>query len=178
MARKPRSDSKLDSLPEEQREALRSWLTEDNLSYEQAQAKLKQEFAVSTSISSLQSFWRRRCFRVRASEAKDFTKKLEKELKNSSEDFDEATLALIRQKLFERAMAEKGDLNEISTLAKIIGDSQKLALKAQHIELQSRRLKLLEKKAEQADAAEKIAANGEMTPEQKDREYKAIFGIG
>jgi len=177
MARKPRSDSKLDSLPEHQRESLRRWLSEENLSYEIAQQRLEQDFGVTSSISALQSFWRRRCFRQRASEAKSFTETVLKQLQGNAENFDEATLALVRQKLFERAMAKTGDIAELSTLAKIIGDSQKLALKAQQIELQSRRLSLLEKKAAQADEAEGVLNDGQLTPEQKEQRIKAVFGI-
>jgi len=53
----------------------------------------------------------------------------------------------------------------------------KAKLEERKLEHDARRIALLEKKAEQADAARKVTENGELTPEQRDAEYRRIFGM-
>ena len=50
-------------------------------------------------------------------------------------------------------------------------------LNVQKVQLDSRKLALLEKKAAQADAAQQVAGNQTMTAEEKDAEYRRIFGM-
>lgn len=178
MARKPRSDSALDSLPAHQREQLRTWLVDENLSYEKAVERIEQDFGVRTSRSAVQQFYALRCFSLRSSEAREFAEHTVRELKNSGESFDEATIALVRQKAFERAYAKDGNLDELAVLAKILGDSRKLSLKAQEVALTDRRIKLLEAKAAQADKAKAITGNPELSEAEKGAQLRLLFGMG
>jgi hypothetical protein len=177
MAKKPRSDKKLAALNPQQRAILRGWLVDDNLSYAEARDRLWQDFRLRVSVGALSSFYASDCFSLRSSEAKDFAEHVVAELTASGDKFDEATLSLIRQKAFERAYARDGNLDELATLAKIIGDSQKLAIKAREVALAERRLKLLEKKAAQADAAESSLRNPDLTPAEREAKLKEIFGL-
>jgi len=71
-------------------------------------------------------------------------------------------------KAYQRALA-KGDF--ALGLATVKQD-----LNAQKVGLDERKLDLLEKKAAQADSAKEVVAS-KMTPEQKEAEYRRIFGM-
>lgn len=177
MARKPRSDSRLASLNPEQKALLRTWLIDENLSYEAAKDRLHQDFNVETSVGALSQFYATECFALRSSEAKAFAEQVETELLSAEPTFDKATLALVKQKAFERAYAKNGNLSELAILAGIIGDSAKLKLKEKDQQLAERRVALLEKKAAQADAAEGVTRDEALTPEQREAKLKEIFGL-
>jgi hypothetical protein len=177
MAQKPRSDSTLDSLTSKQKEQLRDWLVEENLSYADAIERLRQDFNVRTSAGALSRFYATQCFSLRSSEAAEFAENVVSQVTSSGENYDKATLALIKQKAFERAYARGGNLDELATLAKIIGDSAKLELKRRDQELAERRIKLLEEKARQADTAKQISGDSALTPAEKEARLKAVFGI-
>jgi hypothetical protein len=177
MSRKPRSDAKLKSLPPNQREMLVRWLVDENLSYDQAVERLEKDFNVRTSVGALSAFYATECYSVRSSEAKEFAERVEQELLQGEPNFDLATLALVKKKLFERAYARDGDVDELAVLAKIIGDTAKLRLKEKDQEIATRRLAILEKKAAQADEAKSVAASEDLSAEEKERRLKAVFGI-
>lgn len=177
MAKKPRSDNKLASLPTPVREQLIAWLVEENLPYEKVKERLHMDFAVEVSIGALSRFYATSCFSLRSSEAKEFAEHVVQEAVKMDATYDQATLALIRQKAFERAYAREGNLEELATLAKIIGDSRKLQLKEQDQKLTERRITILEKKASQAEAAEGVTRDEKLTPEQRQQKLKEIFGL-
>ena len=178
MSRKPRSDAKLKSLPPNQREMLIRWLLDENLSYEKAVKRLEQDFNVRTSLRAISGFYATECFSLRSSEANDFAARVEKELLSSDPNFDKATLALIKQKTFERAYAKNGNLDELAILSGIIGDSAHLKLKERDIALKERRLALLEKKVEQADRAKGIVGDEKLSDEEKAARLRGLFGMG
>jgi hypothetical protein len=178
MAKKPRSDSKLAALNPEQKALLRTWLIDENLSYRDAKARLHDDFNITTSEGALSQFYATECFALRSSEAKEFAERVVEELTESGEKFDEATLALIKQKAFERAYAKNGNIDELATLAKILGDSAKLKLKEKDQALAERRISILEKKAALADKAKDITSNSELSDEEKAAQMRGLFGMG
>ena len=134
--KKPRSDSKLDSLPDHQRKQLIAWLVEENMPYDKVLDRIENDFNVKTSIGAISRFYAHRCFSLRSNQAMDFADHVVEELqKHGAAKYDQATLALIRQKAFERAYARDGNLDELQVLAGIIGDSEKLKLKREQLEL-------------------------------------------
>jgi hypothetical protein len=178
MSTKPRSDSRLASLNPQQKAQLRTWLVDENLAYEKVVELLRDDFNIRTSTGALSRFYATECFRLRSSEAKTFAEQCVQELRDSGEKFDEATLALVKQKAFERAYARNGNLDELATLAKIIGDSAKLELKKRDQELTERRIQILEQKAKQADQAQKITGNPKLSDEEKAARMRSLFGLG
>ena len=52
---------RLQTLPAAQIDALVHWLSEENLTLEQARKRLKAEFGVSTGTSALSNFWHQVC---------------------------------------------------------------------------------------------------------------------
>lgn len=134
MARKARSDSKLEALPDNQRDMLIRWFVEENISYDNARDRLREDFNVSTSNDALSRFWQKHCWRQQATQAKSLAAGVRSILAGSGAEFNEATLRLIEKRAFEIAYAKNGKIDELQTLAKIIGDSQKLAIKREQLE--------------------------------------------
>lgn len=132
--KKPRSDSKLDALSPQQKEMLREWLVDENLSYEKAQERLYQDFNVRTSVGALSRFYATQCFSLRSSEAKAFAEQVGQELLEAEPTFDKVTLALVKKRAFEQAAARDGDMKTLEILAGIIGGSAKLQLKKEQLE--------------------------------------------
>lgn len=178
MSSKPRSDNKLASLPPAQKAQLRTWLIDENRAYEEVVPLVREHFGVRTSTGALSKFYRTHCFSLRSSQAREFAEQVEGELRSQGPaKFDEATLALVRQKAFERAYSREGSIDELAILAKILADSSKLELKRQELGLTERRVKLLEQKAAQADAAEAVTRSTTLTPTEREAKLKEIFGL-
>ncbi len=175
--KKPRSNSKLDQLPPNQREMLIRWLTEENVSYDDAKKRLKEDFNVSTSLGALSRFYATKCFLMRAGEARAFAELVTQQAKEGGGDFDEATLALVKQRAFERAVAKDGDIDELATLAGIIGESAKLDIKRRALDQTDRRIALLERAEKERDAAKATTENPTLTDAEKMARYREIFGM-
>lgn len=135
MARKPRSNAKLKSLPPHQREMLVRWLVDENLSYENAKDRLEQDFNVTTSVGALSNFYATECWEQSSQQARDFAEQVRQAAKSSAEDFDTATLALVQERAFVLAKTKGSDVSDLATLAKIIGESAKLRLKQRELAL-------------------------------------------
>lgn len=174
--KKPRSDSTLASLNPQQKAQLRTWLVDENKSYEEVSALLHADFNVRAGVTAVRKFYGTDCFSLRSSEAKEFAEQVVSELKSTGENFDTATMALVKQKAFERAYAKNGNIEELATLAKILGDSAKLELKRKDQELTERRVKLLEKAAALAEEAKTVTNDAALSDAEKLARYKAIFG--
>jgi hypothetical protein len=175
MSKKPRSDSKLNALPPKKREALIRWLTEENLGYDMVRDRLWQEFKVRTSIGALSQFYATQCFSLRYSQAREIAETVGREMARSPEQFDTATISLVKQKAFERAAARSGNLDELAILAKILHDSAKLKLKEKDQQLTERRIKLLEAKAALADQAKEITGDKELSETERAARLRSLF---
>jgi hypothetical protein len=178
MSAKPRSDSKLASLSPEIKAQLRTWLVDENKSYEDVRDLLYQDFNAKVGVGAVGRFYNSDCFALRSSEAKEFAEQVASELQTTGTSFDEATIALVKQKAFERAYARNGNLDELATLAKILGDSAKLELKRKDQQLTERRIVILETKAAQADAAKSITGDTKLSDSEKAAQMRALFGMG
>lgn len=166
------------SLPPHQRETLIRWLTEENIKYPEARERLWQDFGVKTSETALSQFYATRCFSLKYSQAGEMADTVATEMAARPDRFDAATIALVRQKTFERAVARDGNLDELAILAKILNDSAKLRLKEKDQQLTERRVSLLEKKAAQADQAKGIVGDQALSDEQKAAQLRSLFGMG
>ena len=168
----------MDNLPVEQFSALRDWFAVENLTYEKALERLAEEFGVETSAGALVKFYQRHVVGFRTRKARDFAEEVGQTFRESDNNFDEATIKLIEQRAFEQAAANDADIDDLVSLAKILGDTRKLQLQRDKLEIEKRRVTLLEKKAALADEAETVAKDENLTPEERERRYKEIFGIG
>ena len=175
LMKKPRSDAKLKSLPPRQREMLVRWLAEENVSYEVARERLWRDLGVRTSTGALANFYATQCWRRSSEHAREFSEQVREAAKSTGEDFNTATLALIQERAFILARTQGADVGDLATLAKIIGDSVKLGIKQQELALTERRITLLEKRAAQADAAERASNDETLTDEERSKRLRQIF---
>ncbi|MBI5693655.1 MAG: hypothetical protein HZC55_26560 [Verrucomicrobia bacterium] len=175
MNRKPRGDSKLDALSPAQQERLAEWLTIENLTYAEALVRVREEFGVSTSRSALHGFFTRVAapwkYAQARGEAETFAGLMEGQ-------FDAATIKKAKQLAFDAVAGPRPDLKSARTLLKIIGDTAKQQLAERRLELDTRKVTLLEAKAALADRAKGISDNSALTPEEKAAQLRALFGMG
>jgi hypothetical protein len=175
---KARSDSVLDSLPSNQRETLERWLLEENLSIDAALDRLRLDFGVRSSRSAVgrfsQNAQQRRLLdkiAVNAGKANEISEAFEK----NPAPVPQAVVKLVTQLAFEEiTKGNQLDKEFIVKLTKLAVDS---GLKAKKLELDERKVALLEAKAKQAEEAEKALGDSDLTPEQKQQRLRQIFGM-
>lgn len=178
MSTKPRSDSKLDSLPANQKQALEQWLFEENISLDEAQKRVWQDFNVRCSTASLSGFYQRvsqRRLLERITENARKATEIEDQFQKNKAPVPAAVVKLVTQLAFEEITAGKDlDKDFVVKLTKLAVDS---GLKAKKLELDERRIALLEEKAQQATEAEKALSDSKLTPEEREKRMRQIFGL-
>lgn len=170
--RKPRSDSKLLNLPEEQQAQLGEWLL-SGMPYHQAQELVEKQFGLRVPLGSFTAFYQQVCephLLQRRSRAVQMAQSVAEEASSRPGTFDPATIDQLRQKAFELSISPNANPKDVKALFMLV-------LKARDQELTERRIVLLEKKAAQADQASDVVAS-ELSSEEKQQRLKAIFGIG
>jgi len=178
---KPRSDSVLDAMPENQREALEEWLFEENLSYADAQKRLLADFGVRCSRSGLCAFYQRTAEKRLLANIQESARKansvVQRFQENPSDNY-KAVLNMVGQIAFEASLKENGlDPELLFNFTKLVIAGKDRELKAQKLALDERRVKLLEEKAAKAEAAEGTLKDTTLTPEEKQARIREIFGL-
>jgi hypothetical protein len=178
--RKPRADSKLRTLPPDQRTALTDWLVEEGISYAEARERLAARYGVKTSLGAISDYWQTECFSLRYRAARSAADRIVETMRegDGATAFDEATLHAVGQRAFELAVARDADISGLTTLIKVIGDSAKLQIARERLEIDKRKVAVLEAKAAQADEAAAVTGDAKLTPEEKLARHRQIFGIG
>ncbi|AHF94210.1 hypothetical protein OPIT5_08295 [Opitutaceae bacterium TAV5] len=134
--KKPRSDSKLKSLPQHQQETLRRWLLEENVSYEDARERVHMDFGVKVSKGAIQNFYATCRSLEERDHAREFAEAICASAEGDGANFEQATLRLVREKAFILARMEGAEsINELATLAKVLGESAKLEIKKRELAL-------------------------------------------
>jgi hypothetical protein len=181
---KPRSDSVLDGLPKNQKDALDRWMREENLSYKDAVSRLWKDFNVTTSRSALQRWWEQREndrsrteALERISQAAHNAKVLQKRFDENPSPLSAVSMNLVCQKAFEELMKGKIDVDAVESLLRLALSAQDQELKARKVEQDERKLKLMEAKAKQADEAEKTLGDSKLTTEEREKRMRQIFGL-
>lgn len=171
---KPRADAKLKSMPQEWQDDLCTWLAVENVTYSEARKRLIEKYEVKTSLASLSDYYSTVAVPWKYAQARGLADEF---AKLQSGEFDEAALKRLQQLLFEVTVSNRVDLKAVKTLAKIVGDSHKLNLAQERLELDRRKVKLLEAKAAQADQVAGVAGDKSLSAQEKERRIKAVFGI-
>jgi hypothetical protein len=176
--RKPRSDSRLAALPENQKEVLERWIYEENLSYAEVSKRLHADFGVQSSPTAVryhkEHLDQERILARVAINAQKANEIADAFQKNPA-PVPQAVVKLVTQLAFEEiTRGTELDKEFIVKLTKLAVDS---GLKAKKLELDERKVALLEQKAKQAEEAEKALTNTELTEEQKREKLFNIFGI-
>lgn len=172
--RKPRSDSVIEGLPPAQREQVSNWLSDENLSYTETVRKIAETYGVRTSVGALQTWFTRierpRQYAAAKGAADEFAGLMEG-------NFDDANIRLAKQLAFEFLSSPSPSIGAAKVLLKIVGDSAKLKIAQEKVGLDARKVAILEARASQADAAEAVSANAQLSAEQKAARIREIFGL-
>jgi hypothetical protein len=169
--KKPRSDSKLDALPESRVLELRDGLL-GGWSYEAALSWLSTECGVDSSLSALSAFFKRHCAPVMKERRELAALKAETISEEAGKtDWDAASIERLRQMVFEFMANPNADLEATERMFRLL-------LKSRDQETDRRKLAILEAKAKQAEAAAGVANNSKLSDEEKAAELKRIFRMG
>lgn len=173
--KKPRSDSKIAALAPELRAEIARRLGEGNQSYEAVSSWLLED-GHRISVTALCNWYSVHSWKEHKGSAREVAEAVRAEAATSG-DYDEATLALVKERAYILARTKGADVKDLATLAGIVGDSAKLRLKEREVAINERRIALLETRAAQADKAEGITRDETLTPEQRAAKLREIFGL-
>ena len=182
--KKPRADSKLDSMPESRVMELRDKLLAGE-SYQDCLSWLLAECGMSSSLAALSSFYKRHCapvIRERRQLSVVKAEALGDAMAADPVNWDDKIVERTKQLAFEFLTADQNDPEAVSKLLDAVVKARKQEfterIQTRRADVEERKLAILEAKAKQADEAAGVAANGTMTPEEKQARLKQIFGMG
>ena len=135
--RKPRSDSKLLNLPEEQQAQLADWLL-SGVPYYRVRELVKKEFAVTTSLAALSGFYDAYCkaeLISRRRRAVSTADEVAAEAERQPGRFDQATIEELKRQAFELAISPGADPKAVKAVFTLV-------LKARDQEIEERQLEL------------------------------------
>lgn len=172
--KEPRADAKLKTLPEESQAAIFALFTatpdREPMTLEDACGWVYAQKGISVSLDTL-SRWRSwYALRARMDAAKAKAEQARLEMLTQNPDMSPERLEEVAQMVFTAETLEGGDIKNYVALAT-------LRLNQRRTEMDERKLKLLEAKAAQADAAKALSAS-DMTADQKADRLKEIFRMG
>lgn len=169
--RKPRSDSKLLNLPDEQKSEILD-LMERGLSYKEVRAVLEKDFGIKSSPSSLSGFYsQEKAKRVvmQRLQSLSIAREISDEAKARPAVFDAAMVERISQLAFEISIQSNADPDVVKQFFSMV-------LKARDQELESRKVALLELKAAQAEKAAGVIGDSKLSEPEKAQRLRQIFG--
>jgi len=120
--RKPRTDSTLDYLPEDQAEQLMEWIL-GRVPYRAIAERMREEYGVETSIRALSKYWQKwgsEHWKARRQDALAMARDVVEDAKASPGQFSEAALEAIEQKVFALALDPESSAREVKGLAQIL----------------------------------------------------------
>ena len=164
MLRKPRPDSVIGSqLPPIIKDDVDTMLLSGE-SYRKVQQRLEED-GIKLSQEAIRRYYHSQILPARLARQNKTAEELNK---ISVEGVDEATMRAIRSAALDLAASPSCDPKALNILVGLI-------LKAKQLAQDKRRLKILEAKAAQADAAKQVTQST-LTPEERDRKLRNIFG--
>lgn len=176
--RKPSPSAKLLNLPEEQQAALAEWLL-GGMPYHEARKGVAKEFGVSTSLSALSQFYAHVCVPAlisRRHQAVNTAEEVAAAAEATPGRFDAATVDAIKQKAFELAISPLSSPKDVKALFMLLQKARDQELKEESLAIERDKLELLKAKAAQAEAAQAVVQS-DLTPEEKQRRIKEVFGL-
>jgi hypothetical protein len=169
--KKPRSDSKLDAMPESRVLELRDMMLAGK-GHRECLDWLALECQVSVSPSALTSFYKRHCAPV-IRERRQFSvikaEALGDAMAKDPVSWDEAIVERTKQLAFEFMSGDKIDPDAVKALLDALTKANKQALDREKFEEAKR-------KAAQADKAKEVSDNPALSAEEKAAKLKEVFG--
>lgn len=174
--REVRADAKLQNLTDEDLLELWKWRNpqdadQKKMTYKEISVEVPLRWGFTVSLSTLSDFYKwlklwKRTRDMRMREAQARRELLEQNPNASIEDLER-----LGQMILMSETVEDGDIKGFVALLKAKATNKKL-------NLEERRIKLLEDAAQKAEAAEEVTRNGKLSDAEKQAKLKQIFGIG
>jgi len=167
---KPRSDSKLFTLPTEDQLKVFEWLKRS--SYKEVKEQVRQTLGISVSVGALHNAWEkwaREELEERVLKSKGLTQEVIRAIGGDLDQLELATQAALQQVAFEMAM-NGGDPKTIRSFCDLL-------LKAKTLDLDRQKLDLKERRLKQAEEAEAVTQDKNLSPEARETRMKEIFGL-
>jgi len=165
--------NRLLSLSEQETLMASDWLL-SGLPFHTVAKMIESEFGFLPNVQQLAEFWDEKCrsgLVARRGRAASAAEDIVQHAKRWPEYFTEAAIDALRQRSFELLIAPKLDTKAVKELLNLL-----LKVQSQHLE--ERKLALHEKQLlEKAQRAEAIAKDTTLTPEERERRMKEIFGL-
>jgi hypothetical protein len=142
-------------------------------------AFVKKRWGVGTSLRAMSEFkkdWpmERVLFRLQGRIAA--SKRISSSAGEEVQSLTPTNLKLLEQQITE-LLASGADEKRLAAFVRMFSTLTRAADIPEQTRLDARRIKLLEDKAAKADEAEQVTADPALTPEERARRYKEIFGI-
>ena len=168
--RKPCGGSPLDTLTNEQQETLTGWLLDEHKSYEEAARLVGEQWGVTTSRESIRRFY----VRVAGPRLQAWRAGCTQEWKGVRSDaFDRPTLGRVKELAFAALMEREPDLEAAQAWLKLADEAARTEIARQSLALTARKVALLEQQDERAQPP----PCEPLTPEEKERRTKQVFGM-
>lgn len=184
--KEPRADAKLQNLPQEELDVMWRFRNPEKggerMTLEAIAVEVPLRYGFTISLSSLSQFYRwlklKRRFAVRTDTIEQIKLELAKDPNISAEQVEKAGQVLfMTEGIVEKDARVFANMVKIGQArVKLEQNEVKLGLSKEVVELDKRRLALLEAKATKADQAAEVTRNGTMSAEEKQARMKEIFG--
>lgn len=166
--RKPRGDAKLKTLPEELQEEIHARLVKGT--HAAVRKWLAAEMSISTSLGALSDFYSWYSLRRDLQDADTEVQSLLQLISEGEYNLDTRQMESLGNTLFLLRARKSGDWKQHKAAVELL-------LKSRKVSVEERKVTLLEAKAAQADQAKELLGDADLTPEERDRRMKAVFGI-
>jgi hypothetical protein len=166
--KKPRSDSKLDALDVDQQRQLCEWLLTPGLSYGAVKEMVFDQFNVSTTASSLTSFYQRYVAAyvlTRRMQAVGLAKEVGAEIQKTPGQFSKPTIDALEQKAFEFAQNPMVNPKDVKAIFSLV-------LKAHENQLDRDKFEELKR---QAAEAKTTSTDSKLSDAEKAERIREIF---
>lgn len=167
-SRKPRGDAKLKTLPEELQAEIHARLGKGT--HAAVRKWLEAEMSISTSLGALSDFYSWYSLRRDLQDADQEVQSLLQLISEGEYNLDTRQLESLGNTLFLLRARASGDWKQHKAAVELL-------LKSRKVSVEERKVTLLEAKAAQADQAKELLGDADLTPEERDRRMKAVFGI-
>ena len=177
--KKSKTPCQLESLTEDQQAQVAEWLL-GGMSYHKAAEKVKAEFGLDVWPQRFTRFWNEVCApalgarRARIAYAASHINGIA--LKDPV-PFDPATLDMLAQRTLEALIAPATDAKTIKSLYALVLKHNDQEIRKKQLDLELRRVEILERKAKLAEQAEQTTKDPTLTAEERQARYREIFGI-
>ncbi len=180
---KTRSDSIIDGLPQNQKDAVEVWLFEENLSFKEVSERLWQDFSVRCGSSSVERYHNRRAPERALDKIAESAGKanavVAKFRENPSETY-EAVLKLVGQIAFEAALKKDSDPEVLFNFTKLLIAARDREIKREQLELDRERFEFKASEAclRHLPSLREIVGNKTLNQDAKiDAIRRKLFGV-